>query len=135
MVKMRSAAGKLPPVEQAAPVEVSDITFEEIYGLFHAGGTLTDLQKDANWGRYEGKCVKWEGELAHLDESLFGFGDISIGFKHRPETFTYDVLVSAPASMKSTLLTMEQGARYAYRARLDNYPGAIMPLTADWGCE
>ena len=29
----------------------------------------------------------------------------------------------------------KQGSRYTYRATLQSYPGAIMPITADWGCE
>ena len=77
--------------------------------------------------------MEWKGRLEYLDQGFFG--GISVGFKHRSETFTYDVLVSAPKSEKENLMKWEQGTRYTYRATLQSYPGVIMPITADWGCE
>ena len=119
-----------PSPQQAA---VSDITFEEVDDQFRAGGPLTELQKGERWKQYQGKCVEWRGELAYLTEGFLG--GLSIGFKHRRDTFTYDVLVSAPQSERETLLTWQQGSTYAYRATLRRAPGVILPLSADWGCE
>lgn len=122
-----------PAPSRTASAEPSDITFQEVYSTFSIHSSLTELQKEARWKDYEGKCVEWTGELAHLDEGLFG--GISIGFKHRPQTFTYDVLVSAPSKMKDELLTWNMGQRYTYRATLRSHAGAILPTTADWGCD
>ena len=123
-----SRAASSPPRNQP-----TEITFGEIYSQFSAGGNLSDLQKDAKWDEYKGKCVEWNGQLAHLDEALFG--GIDIGFKHRRTTFTYDILVSAPSRMKDELLTWNMGQFYTYRATLKTYPGVILPMTADWGCD
>ena len=113
--------------------EVSSITFEELHGLFRPDGPLTELQKDAQWKIYDGQCVEWEGEVVYLDEGAFS--GISVGFKHRPATLTYDVLVSAPSSAKETLLGFRKGENYKYQATLRDYPGIIIPMTADWGCD
>ena len=121
------------PAPSSQQAVVSNISFEEIDDQFRAGGPLTDLQKGELWKQYQGKCVEWRGELAYLDEGFLG--GLSIGFKHRRETFTYDVLVSAPRSERETLLTWQQGSSYVYRATLRSAPGVILPLRADWGCE
>ena len=93
----------------------------------------TDLRKKEEWKKYKGKCVVWEGELAYLEQGWFG--GLSVGFKHLPHTFTYDVLVSAPRSVKDRLMQWEQGATYKYKATLKDYGGAILPISTDWGCE
>ena len=68
---------------------VSNISFEEIDDQFRAGGPLTEFQEDERWKQYQGKCVEWRGELAYLTEGFLG--GLSIGFKHRRDTLTYDV--------------------------------------------
>ena len=113
----------------------SDITFEQTYALFSADSNLTDLQKDAQWRLYEGKCVEWTGELAHLDTEFLG-GDLAIGFRHLGGAFfhDYEVLVTAPRRMEDELLLWNLGERYTYRARLKSYPGLLTPFMAEWGC-
>ena len=111
----------------------ANISFEEVHSKFSSQGSLTDPQKEEAWEEYEGKCIEWEGELVLLDESFFG--DIYIGFKHIPATFTYDVLVSAPDSEKEKLLQWQQGETYRYKATLREYGGSMTPIKADWGCE
>ena len=111
----------------------SDITFAEIHELFGSDKQLTDLQKKDRWKKYDGQCVEWTGTLVHLDTGLFG--GLNIGMKHLEQTFTYDVLISAPTSEKDRFMSWTVGQRYTYRVTLDRYGGVIMPITADWGCE
>ena len=112
--------------------QVSPITFEEVNDRFGVESTLTNLQKDRQWDAFEGKCVEWTGELSSLSEGFFG--GFSIQFKHLPTTFVSDVIVSAPSSEESQLLQWNEGQRYTYRATLKRYGGAILPISADWGC-
>ena len=112
---------------------VSGITFKEVNQKFGLKSKWTDLRKKEEWKEYKGKCVQWTGELAYLEQGWLG--GISIGFKHLPYTLTYDVLISAPRSEKDRLMQLEQGTSYRYKATLDDYGGAILPITADWGCE
>ena len=119
-----------PPTQATRP---STITFDEVHGQFSSGSNLTDLQKDRAWRNYEGKCVQWTGELVYLDERFFG--GFAIGFRHRRDTFTYDVLVDAPRSLEDTLLGWVQGRSYTYVATLKSYGGVILPISADWGCD
>lgn len=119
------------PTKQSA--RPSAITFNEVHGQFSSESNLTDLQKDRAWRNYEGKCVQWTGELTYLDERFFG--GFVIGFRHRRDTLTYDVLVDAPKSMEDTLLGWMQGRSYTYVATLRSYGGVILPISADWGCD
>ena len=128
-------SGAAPEVSKAAvpdePV-ISGVTFEGVDSLFGAGGSLSDLQKEEQWKQYRGLCVEWTGELAHLDSAMFGGFDI--GMKHLRGTFTYDVLVHAPESLKDTLMSWQLGNRYKYRGTLKDY-GVLLPISMDLGCE
>ena len=123
------------PQAVAAPrSQVSGVTFREINDMFGTGSSLTELQKDRQWdATYEGLCVEWRGELVSLSEGLFsGF---SAQFKHLPTTFVTDVVMSAPNSAEDELLTWSIGTSYTYRARLDSYGGAILPISVSMGCD
>ena len=115
-------------------VQVSGVTFAEVNDKFGLYSNLTDLQKERQWDAYEGLCVEWTGELASLSEAFLGSG-FTIQFKHHPETFVSDVLARAPASAEEELLTWSEGSRYTYRARLDSYGGAILPISVSMGCD
>ena len=118
---------------QATQAHIYTITFSQVHNIFGRKGGLTELQKDREWEKYQGKCVEWTGELAYLDEGfLSGF---NIGFKHARDTLTYDVLISAPQSEERRLLTWRKGQRYTYQATLKNPGGALLPISADWGCD
>ena len=114
------------------PAKASSISFEEVDSKFGSDSSWTNLRKKEEWKKYKGKCVEWTGKLVYLDEGWMG---ISLGFKHKDLTWTYDVLVSAPKSYKQHALTMEQGSFYNYKMRLDGYAGAILPITGDLGCD
>lgn len=123
---------KGPEKERVAVQANRGITFEDVVRKFGVGGELTDLQKKDEWEKYRGKCAEGTGELAYVDEGWLG--GIRLGFKHSPATLTYDVLVFAPRRARDMALKMEKGRRYEYRATLKDYGGAILPITADWGC-
>ena len=119
--------------EEPEPVQVSDVTFDDVNEKFGVQSDWTDLQKEREWPAYEGLCVEWTGELTSLSEGFFG--GFNIQFKHLPATFVSDVLVHAPSSAEEELLTWRKGNRYRYRGRLDNYGGAFLPISLDLGCE
>ena len=112
---------------------ISTITFSRIHNLFGREGGLTELQKDREWKKYQGKCVEWTGELVNLDEGFLS--GLNIGFKHARDTLMYDVVVSAPKSEERRLLTWRKGQHYTYQATLKRPGGAFLPISADWGCD
>ena len=120
-----------PETEPA--IQVSGVTFKEVNDLFGARSSQTELQKDRQWEIYEGVCVEWRGELVSLDEAFFG--GFAAQFRHLPDTFVSDVLMRAPRSAEDELLTWSIGTRYTYRARLDSYGGAILPISVSMGCD
>ncbi len=105
-------------------------SFEEVDDIFGADSKLTDLQKDELWKDYEGKYVTWTGELTYLKEGLGG-GGISAGFRHKPGTLTYDVLVSFPNTLRGKLLNYTEGQVLTYTGKLDTRTGAILPYSLD----
>ena len=116
----------------ALPIKAISISFEEVDRRFGINSDLTDLQKKSEWKKnYKGKCVKWLGQLVYLDEDWFG--GFNLGFKHKRDTFTYDVLVSTPSSYEEKLITMKNGNWYSYTIKLDDYAGVIMPITGHIG--
>lgn len=127
-------AARAEAERQKARAHISDITFSQVYHLFDAvNGTLTDIQKEEEWKKYEGKCVEWTGRLEEVKKNfLFG---LMVGFKHRNDTLTFDVLVDAPSSEEERLMSWRQGRSYTYEATLKDYGGIISPITADWGCD
>ena len=99
----------------AEPLQVSDVTFDDVNEKFGVQSNRTDLQKEREWRAYEGLCVEWAGELTSLSAGLFG--GFNIQFKHLPTTFVSDVLVHAPSSAEEELLT--------WRASVDRSNPAI----------
>lgn len=130
--KRKVAASSVKPKPKPNPT-ISNVTFRQFNRLFAHNSGLTDLQKDEEWKKYQGLCIEWTGELAHLDQGIFG--GISIGMKHLKQTLTYDVLIDAPSSQKDVLLSWQKGTRHTYRATLTGYGGAMLPISADWGCK
>ena len=123
---------KEPTDEVSASPVISGITFEEVDSTFGLYSRFTDVQKEAAWKRYKGKCVSWVGELTHLDSGFLG--GFKMGMRHLPATSTFDVLVHVPESEKEKMLSMQKGRRYPYLATLVSY-GTILHISADYGCE
>ena len=128
--------GFLPAQNQQQDDEevVSEITFEEVNEKFGMDSALTGLQKSDEWKKYEAQCVTWVGELSSVEDMFSSITGITLGFKHLRSTLTYDVQISAPVTGKEAFLTLKKGNRYQYKATLQDYGGAILPIMADWGC-
>ncbi len=103
---------------------ILDESFADLDALFGVDSDLTELQKDELWKTYKGKYVRWTGEVSYIDESM---GGISVGFRHKPGTLTYDVLARFPMSEKGQLLRLKEGEIVKYTGRLDTRGGAILP--------
>ena len=119
---------------------IAPFTYMDFYDKFNPqNGQFTGRQKELQWrNNYLRKCVEWTGQLTYVERGWFSVGtpltEIDIGFKHRPHTVDYDVLVTIPAPVREQLRQWKRGQRYTYTARLREYHGYNV-VYADWGCE
>lgn len=103
---------------------LSGVTFEKLDSIFGLDSPYTDYQKEEMWKDYRGKYVTWAGEVNYVSEGLLG--GLSVGFKYKENTLSYDVLVSFRPEYKKDFLKVAKGVRVRYRARLDAYTGTIL---------
>ena len=113
----------------------SPITFEEVNNKFGIHSKANNLRKNHDWQTYKGKCVTWIGELVDVSDRFSAINGITLRFKHLDTTFSNDVSVAAPVSMKRDFMDLQIGEMYKYMATLENYGGAILPIQATWGCD
>jgi hypothetical protein len=109
-------------VKQPLKLEILDISYFDFDSIFGSTSSLTDIQKEEEWKKYEGKIVKWEGSVVDVDKML---GSYQVTFKHKPYTFTYDVLVTYDKSMKDKLMTIQKGDYVTYTGKLKSKGGAL----------
>ncbi|HEX2384930.1 MAG TPA: hypothetical protein VHL99_00110, partial [Candidatus Binatia bacterium] len=130
----KASAGSVNENKSAAAgwKPVPNVGFAEIREKFGSRSRLTEEQKREEWKKYQGRCVEWAGELSYVGDSFLR--GLTLGFKHNPQTLTYDVLVSVPHEVRDAALQMKKGGRYTYRATLKKYGGPILPISMNWGC-
>jgi ribosomal protein L7/L12 len=109
-----------------SPSDVSWDTIDDIYSL---KSKYTDLQKDQEWTRYEGKRVKWSGRVSSISQS---FGSLTMQVKMNPGTFTSDVIVTLKDSEKSRAGKLREGDTVTFIATLNRW-GTLMPISLSNG--
>jgi len=109
------------------PKEYIDMDFWDFDSLFGMEGTLTDMQKKAEFEeKYKGKYVSWTCELVDLSESL------RMSLKCNPDTFTSDMNVKLRSDQKDKAMAIPKGSLVTFEARLTGY-GEFMGHSADDG--
>jgi zinc-ribbon domain len=107
--------------------EYIDITFYNFDSLFGMEGTLTDMQKKAEFEEnYKGKYITWTCELVDLSEYL------RMRLKCNPDTFTSDLSVKLRADQKDKAMALPKDSLVTFEARLTGY-GELMGHSADDG--
>lgn len=69
---------------ERAAAPISDITWYDINDIYNLQSDYTELQKKEHWKKYEGKKVKWTGEVSEMGET---FGTLTLQIKMNPDTF------------------------------------------------
>ncbi len=113
--------------QDAAPIE--NISFAELEDTYAINSKKTDIQKNEIWKNYQGKKVKWSGEVASISDT---FGTLSLQVKIDPGTMTSDVLVDLKPSQRDAALKLSQGSKVTFVGVLDSW-GTIMPITLSNG--
>jgi len=115
--------------EQIAALPVSDLAFESIDAVYKLESNYTDLQKEEEWKKYEGKKVKWSGEVSAIGEML---GTTTLQVKMKPNTFTSDLLIRLKDSEKDKALSFKEGDKVTFIGVLSEW-GTLIPITLNEG--
>lgn len=114
---------------QVAALAVSDLAFEALDVIYNLESTYTDLQKEEEWKNYEGKKVKWTGEVSSIDEM---FGTMTLQVKMKPDTFTSDLLIRLKESEREKALQFKEGDSVTFIGVLSEW-GTLLPITLSEG--
>lgn len=129
-----AARGEVERKAEAARLEKelaglrSDVTFERINEMFGLESKWTDLKKDAEWPKYEGKLVHWRGTVVEVSKTL---GTITLDVKHLSTTFTFDVQVSLRDNQKKRAANLTVGGPVRYEGKLGSRGGAIVAFSVN----
>lgn len=101
-------------------------TIDRIYGLRYKE---TELRKNEEWKRFEGKRVKWTGTVSEVSET---FGSLAIHIKMNPGTFSSDIILTLKDSERSKAVQLQKGDPVTFTGTLQSW-GSIMPISMDDG--
>jgi len=107
----------------------SPIPWSEVNNIYKLGSKYTDLQKDSEWKRYEGKKIRWSGKVAEISDS---FSSLSLQIKMNRETFTSDLIIYLNESERSKALSVSKGDIITFTGILDSW-GTLLPITLKYG--
>lgn len=125
--KIKSA----PETAKSTPVAISPITWGEYDNIYNTKSNSTDMQKDAQWSKFEGKTVAWQGKVEDVSKGTLG--GLTLNIKMNPDTLTYDISLSLKSDQESEAMTLKKGEKVSFTGKLKSYGGAILPLTMDEG--
>lgn len=128
----RAAAEREAAAKREAEIAARrlNMSYTELDGLFGIESSWTDVKKDAEWKNYEGKIVRWRGEVVEVDKTL---GITTLQVKHLPHTFTFDVQVFLARDQIERAANLSKGSLVTYEGELDDRPGALAPCTVKNG--
>lgn len=108
---------------------VSDITWDEIDAIYRINSDYTRLQKNEYWKKYEGKKVKWSGEVSSITET---FGQLVFQIKMRDYSMGSDLVVKFNKDEREKALKFREGDTVTFIAVLKDW-GTIVPITLSYG--
>ena len=110
--------------------EISDIAWAEIDEIYNLNSDTTDLRKNKEWQRFEGKRIRWSGRVSEIGEDFFG--NLTLQIKMNPDTLVSDLLIRLKSDQRSKAENFSTGDPISFSGVLDEW-GTIMPLTINQG--
>ncbi len=124
-------ANQNPPAAQSTTpnpaAELSPITWNQYDSIYNLKSSSTDMQKEQSWGSFKGKRVSWSGEVAEVSKGTFG--GVTVSIKMNKDTLTSDVRLKLKKGYETAAASLVKGARVKYVGTLENYGGAVMPVS------
>ncbi len=111
-------------VEAGVVPAVLDISFQEFDDLFGKRGTLGRAERKRVWkDRFEGRYVKWTGEIGYKGIAVYDWN--KVGIRHNGNSI--DVELRFDWTKKQKLLNLVIGDVITYRGRLVSLGGFMAP--------
>lgn len=105
-----------------------NISFQEFDKLFGKRGTLDRAERKRVWReRFEGKYVKWRGEIGYKGIAVYDWN--KIGIRHKDNSI--DVQLRVDWTKKRKLMNLVMGDVITYRGRLVSPGGFMAPYKLD----
>jgi hypothetical protein len=111
--------------------EISTVKWNDVDRIYNLKSNSTDMQKEALWEDFKGKRVAWSGTVTEVSKGTFG--GLSLHIKMNSETLTSDILLSLKKEEEGKAMNLTKGSKVSFVGTLNNYGGAIMPMTLDDG--
>ncbi|MDR4503260.1 MAG: phospholipase D-like domain-containing protein [Candidatus Scalindua sp.] len=109
-------------------VAVLDISFQEFDNLFGRRGSLGRSERKRVWNdRFEGKYVKWTGEIGYKGIAVYDWN--KIGIRHKDNSI--DVQLRVDWTKKQKMMNLVMGDVITYSGRLVSPGGFMAPYKLD----
>ncbi|GAB61489.1 MAG: hypothetical protein DWB56_04800 [Candidatus Jettenia sp.] len=103
-------------------------SFEDLNALFGSESSLSEIQKDEAWGKYQGKYVSWTGQIVY--KNLNVASGLRIGMMQK-ENESVELKISL--SKKDKILKFQDGETVVYTGRLTTRCGNNFPYILEDG--
>ncbi|MBM4053382.1 MAG: hypothetical protein FJ264_01640 [Planctomycetes bacterium] len=97
-----------------------DVSFEELNKLFGEESSLSRSEKKAQWEKYDGKYIRWNGMVVYK-----GIGRVDwnrVGISHQGNGKKADVIVLFDWKMYQKVLSISEGNTITYSGKLTSRP-------------
>ena len=112
-------AGILSRKQKSPEKEFIHYSLEDFHTMIGSNDQLAIAQVQALFGQYQGKYVRWTGEIAKLEkQSDHGF---ILFIKHLPSSDPYDVRLFIDDSKIDRIKNLKTGDIITYTGRLESY--------------
>ena len=105
-----------------------EISFDELDEIFGIENRMTESQKDKLWGKYNGKYVRWTGQV--VNRGLGKVSGLRMGITHKEGT---DIELCFNIEKKVDVLQAKVGDSIVYTGKLVNRRGYILPYLLEDG--
>lgn len=100
----------------------------DIDNIFGSGSTLSSAEKDTAWEKYEGKYVRWEGQIVYKNLNAASGLRVKVRQKGRG-----DVEIRLSILQKDKVLKFQDGESILYTGRLTKRCGGLSPYILEDG--
>jgi len=112
-----------PSEEEETSKEFINASFDDLYNIFSNYSTLSRIQKDESWSKYEGKYIRWKGIVSYKG---LGKGDKKrVGIRHKVGT---NIELMFDGNKRKLIKMIDKGDRVTYTGKLSKLIGRNLLL-------
>ncbi len=112
-----------------SPLAQGEVATAKIFDEIPPPGTLTTIQKEERWKRYEGRCVEWEATVIDVIKEQ---GEIAVILFYRLDL---NIILTLPVARYEYALTLTKGTKYTFKGTLRRYLEKDRTIFMDEGCQ